>query len=133
MTKVNPNTSRLAAALTADLVEVINAKSATYARPENAAVVPEALITLLAVTIGTNYKRSGHAELVRLTCEKLAELVEDAYTLRHVFKSLDAKMGEAAERQVADDDADPAASLSPETKAQIDALMASLIGTSRPH
>lgn len=131
MVKINPDTNRLAGALTAELAEVINAKSEFYGRPENAAVVPEALITLLAVTIGTNYQREGHAELLRLTGDKLAALVEDAYHLRQLSNAIDRAM--ARFEETIDDDADPAASLSPETQAQIDALLSSLGGGTSKH
>lgn len=131
MTKINPKTNELAAALTTELADVINRQSVLYTRPENAAVVPEALVTLLAVTIGTNYERSGHATLISLVVEKLTELVDDAYNMRALFNAIDRAMDDAEAALDADDDADPAAALSPETKAQIDALMASLSGEAK--
>lgn len=131
MPNINPDTNRLAGALTAELAEVINAKSEFYGRPENAAVVPEALITLLAVTIGTNYQRSGHATLISLVADKLTELVDDAYHLRQLSNAIDRAL--ACFEESVDDDADPAASLSPETQAQIDALLSSLGGGTSKH
>lgn len=82
---INPNTSDLAVALATRICEVIATDDDLYALPENAAVIPEALLSVLASTIATQFQRRGHAELIRLSAEKLTDLVDGAYALRQFF------------------------------------------------
>lgn len=97
MPHINPNTSNIATALATRICEAIAADEALYNHPDNAAVVPEALLTVLASTIATRFQRKGHSELVRLSAEKLADLVEQAYVVHRLFAAV-----EEAGRSVSD-------------------------------
>lgn len=82
---INPNTSVLVDALSLRICDLFEQDGDLYNRPENAAVLPEALLSVLASVIASQYQRSGHAELIRLSAEKLTDLVEEAYAVRLLF------------------------------------------------
>ena len=107
---INPNTSDLSAELAKKIGAVINEKGALYSAPENAAVVPEALIGVLAIAIATQYERRGHKELVKLSAERLATQVEEAFeafdTLKKATRAIDDAVEAMGDRQLTDDDAD---------------------------
>lgn len=124
---INPNTSILASELAVRISAAIEANGPLYARPENAAVIPEALLTVLAATIACDYERHGHATLIALSTEKLADLVEEAYALREDFGTATKLAKELSAIQ----DADALAQNPPEAvKAQVARLMDQILSPS---
>ena len=73
-------TEELSTELCVELSSLISHMSAKhdYLSPDNCAVVPKALVTLLAATIALNYQERGHATLVDNCAKELGECVKEA-------------------------------------------------------
>lgn len=74
------NYQTMAAELCVELSATISHLSSkrNYLAPDNRAVVPQALLTVLATCIALNFNRGGHPRLIELTTERLTTLIKDA-------------------------------------------------------